>query len=383
MKKKIIYIIFIFIAFLLIPTKVHAASPEATLTSDGVLVGNYASVQEAVNAITMTAGSNFVVEIAAGEVSDPLKILQIANKSVVVRPQVYGTVTFTNTITIDGNGNLASPETLLLEGLIFDFSAGTFAECIYFNLIPPRVGFVYAHNVTINGCTFMGVLDQTVAVQSIPGGMRNISIMNSTATNMHSLLQVKAVSGYMFVQNVTLDNSTNGINFYGTANLFIDSSNLNVTGYAVRSGQGAGVITNTGSVTINNSILTSNTMTDGTVVLRGDTTSNVSIIHSNVSNNAGAGAPAVQNLNAASVNLYNLKIVESNINGEIENISKTIRIVDDPNVENGPICVNNNNGGNTITIVLIFIILILLIPLTIMSVYIVYNTEVNITDMLA
>ena len=357
MKQKLfIYIFILAICLCFLPVTVSAISPPATLTADGILIGNYASVQEAVDAVTTTPGSNFVIEVAAGTVTDPLNILQQPNKNVVLKPQPGADVVFTNTITIDGNGNLNNPETLLIQGFTFDFTAGTPENCIYFNLIPPRVGFSYPHNVTINGCTFMGVLDTTVAVQSVPGGSRNIAIMNCTATDMHSLAQLKAVAGYAFIQNCVVSNASGGVNFYGVGDLIVDSCNFEVVGYAVRSGQSAGVIQNVGSVTINNSILTSNSVTDGTIVLRGDSTSNINIIHSNITNEA-AGGPFLQNLNAASMDLYDIDIIESNVTGQITGINlATITTIDDPNIENGPIFINN---GSDVEDVLLIVLLIL------------------------
>jgi len=362
MKHKFIYIsAFILILFIL-PFTASAQSPEATLTIDGVLFDTFPSVQEAVDAVTANPGTNFIIEVAAGTVSDPLNITQQPNKNVVLKPQTGASVTFTNTITIDGNGNLASPETLLIQGFIFDFTSDTSPdECIYFNLIPPRVGFCYPHNITINGCTFRGIFDKTVAVQSIPGGSRNIAIMNSTATDMHSLAQLKAVSGYAFIQNCVVNNADGGVNFYGTGNLIVDSCNFNVVGYAVRSGQSAGAIQNVGSVSVNNSILNSNSASVATIVLRGDSTSNINIIHSNLTN-ANATGSVIENLNGASVDLYNIDIVESNITGPITNINPTtIKTIDDPNVENGPI--NITNGSNSVLIAVIVVLSILLIIL--------------------
>lgn len=329
-----------FLCVCFMPLTTFAASSSATLTVDGVLIGTFASVQQAVDLVETTPGSNFVIEVAEGTVSDPLNILQIPNKNVVLRPQAGATVTFTNTITIDGNGNLNSPETLLIEGFNFDFTAGTPVECIYFNLIPPRVGFCYPHNITINGCNFKGVFGTTVVVQSVTGGSRNIAIMNCTASDVHSLAQLKAVAGYAFIQNCIVSNSAEGgVNFYGPGDLIIDSCKFDVANYAVRSGQGAGVISNLGSVTVNNSILNSSSASDGTIVLRGDSTSNINIVHSNITNTNPAGA-AIQNLNGASVDLYDIDIVESNITGQIMGINlSTITTIDDPNVPNGPVSV--------------------------------------------
>ncbi|NLJ91358.1 MAG: hypothetical protein GX323_10745 [Clostridiales bacterium] len=365
MKRKGIffYMFILTLAFCFLPNKVLAASPPATLTVDGVLVGTYGSVQEAVDAVTTTTGSNFVIEIAEGTVTDPLNIIQQPNKNVVIMPQPEASVTFTNTINIDGNGNLSNPETLLIQGLTFDLTSGSPAEAIYFNLIPPdRPGFSYAHNVTINGCEFRGVFDATVAVQSVTGGTRNISIMNSTATDMHSLAQLKAVSGYAFIQNNTLSNSSEGVNFYGPGNLVIDSNRFDVTGYAVRSGQGSGTITNAGSVTINNSILNSNSLDRGTVVLRGDSTNNINIVHSNITN-ANPNGPSIQNINDASINSYNIDIVESNITGLIAGINPTtVNYIDDPNVENGPVSVLDipDNGSDIFFVVIIILFLLLI-----------------------
>lgn len=365
MKRNIICIFILIICLSLLPIKALAASPTATLTADGVLIDTYATVQEAVDTITSTAGSNFVVEIAQGTVTDPLNILQQPNKNVVLRPQSGATVTFTDTITIDGNGNLNNPETLLIQGFSFDFTSSASANCIYFNLIPPRVGHSYVHNVTINSCSFKGVFDTTVAVQSIPGGIKNISIINSSATDMHSLAQLKAVDGYAFIQNCIVNNSSGGVNFYGPADLFIDSCNFDVNGYAVRSGQGSGTIQNTGSVSINNSVLNSSTAGVGTIVLRGDSTNNINIIHSNITNSADL---FLQNLNLASEDLYKINFIESNLTGQITGIDEsTINTIDDPNVENGPICINNSSGSNVGIIIFILILLLIILIFLLIS----------------
>ena len=342
MKRKCMYIVSMVIFMMalglfFLPNNASASPPSATLTVDGTLVGTYSSVQEAVDAIETAAGQKCIVEIAEGTVSDPLDIKQFDGKHIVIKPQAGATVTFTNTITIDGLGDISGPETLLVQGLNFDFTAGSPAECINLDFVEARPGHCYPHNVTINGCTFKGVFNQVVAVQSVPGGMRNIAIMNCTATDMHSLAQLKAVSGFAFIQNCTLSNADGGVNFYGPGDLIVDSCKFSVVGYAVRSGQGAGSISSLGSVDINNSVLNSNSSEDGTIVLRGDSTSNINIIHS-ILTNANSDGPSIQNLNAASESLYDIDIVESDVTGQITGINLgTITTIDDPNVQNGPV----------------------------------------------
>lgn len=377
-RQKYIYIFILiiclsFISVAFIPTTALAASPTATLTVDGVLYDTYASVQEAVDAIETITGDNFIIEIAEGTVSDPLYILQYPEKDIVIQPQPGASVVFTDTITIDGNGDLDGPETLLIQGLTFDFTSSTSENCIYFNLIPPRTGHIYPHNVTINGCDFKGVYGEIVAVQSEPGGSRNIAIINCTATDMHSLAQLKAVSGYAFIQNCTLSNSEGGVNFYGPGNLVVDSCKFDVTGYAVRSGQSTGSTIGPGSVTINNSILNSNSMADGTIILRGDSVNNIYIVHSNITNENEDG-PFIQNLNSAREDSYNIGIVESNVTGQIAGLDMTtITTVDDPNVENGPVYISSNGSDNnlivltTVLAVIIAILLIIIVALLVGS----------------
>ncbi len=370
MKQKAIYIFILIIYLCFLPIIASAISPEAILTADGILVDTYSSVQEAVNMVTQTSGNNFIIEVAGGMVTDPLNIVQQPNKNVVIRPQSGASVIFTNTITIDGNGNLNSPESLLIQGFSFDFSSGTPANCIYFNLIPPRTGYGYPHNVIINGCNFKGVFNTTVAVQSVSGGSKNISIINCNAIDMHSLAQLKAVTGYAFIQNCNVSNSSASVNFYGVGDLIIDSCKFDVVGYAVRSGQSSGTISSAGSVTITNSLLNSSSMEDGTIVLRGDSTANINILHSNITNTNAEGS-IIQNLNPASEGKYKINIVESNLTGQITGINPSIvTTIDDPNVQNGPICINNGSRGNLNFIIMILIIAILIL-LIIMSILII------------
>lgn len=373
MKIKCFYIFTILIlltCIFIIPNKVSAQSPTATLRVDGGAPIPYDSVQDAIDDIEFIVGTEFLVEIANGTVTEAINILQHTDKNVYIRPQSGATVTVTKTITIDGNGQIDGRESVVIENIIFDFTDDSApAECIYLNLIPGRVGNAYTHNVFVNGCTFNGIYDKTVAVRSTTGGTRNLSIMNSTATDMHSLAQLRALSGFAFIQNVTLQNSDGGVNFFGEEPiLYIDSCNFDVTGYAVRSGQTTGNIRTLGAVNINNSILTSNSPGIGTIVLRGDSTNNINIIHSNITNNEGG--PYIQNENDDSISSYDIDLIESNVSGQVDRIATaTMSIIDAPDVKNGPICVQSSNGigdngngdnGNDLITMLLTIILVVL-----------------------
>ncbi len=376
MKQKIIILLsMLLVTYLLLPIHLSAASPAATLTVDETLIGSYPSVQEAVDAVTQTAGSRFVVEIAGVTLSDPLNITQQTGKDLSLYPQTGASVTVTNTITIDGNGNFYGAEGVLLQGLTFDMTASDSpANCIYFNLIPPRTGYCYPHNITINNCQFNGIEDVTVAVQSVAGGSRNIAITNCTADGMHSLAQLKAVAGYALIQNCIVTNSSAGVNFYGPANLLVDSSQFTVTGYAVRSGQGSGVISDNGSVTINNSILESSSTEDGVIVLRGDSTKNINILHSILTASATDGM-VLQNLNAASSALYRITFSETDIGGLITGIDDAaITIIDDPNVPNGPVNIGPQPDIEWMIILLVvFAVLLVIFAFAIVVLIILYK----------
>lgn len=377
MKKKVILIISMMMTMLIffMPIKAIAASPAATLTIDGGVPINCTSVQDAVDRVEKsTIGSNFVIEVAAGTVSDEIKIEQQIGKNLTIQPQQNAVVTFTNTISIDGMTHFYDAAGVLLQGLNFDMTKSSSDNCINLTLFVDTRNHHYCHNITVNNCHFKGLKGTTVGVQSSAGGMRNIAITNCTATGMHSLAQLKAVSGYALVQNCILTNSEGGVNFYGPASLVIDNCQFSVDNYAVRSGQSGttGKSKNDGSVIINNSILQSSLDKDGLVVLRNDSSENISIAHSILKANAENGI-VIQNLTADNTSSYRISISESDYWGDFKDINdKTIRVIDDPEVPNGPIHLSPQPEPDCEwTVVLICVITILLITLAVVATFLI------------
>ena len=102
--------------------------------------------------------------------------------------------------------------------------------------------------------------------------------------------------------------------------------------------------------------------------MRGGSTNNINIIHSNITNNEGG--PYIQNENDDSISSYDIDLVESNVSGLVDRIAtSTISVIDAPNVKNGPICVQSSNGngdngngdnGNDLITMLLTIILVVL-----------------------
>ena len=158
------------------------------------------------------------------------------------------------------------------------------------------------------------------------------------------------------------------MNYYGEeGNLVVDSCKLDVTNYAVRSGQdNSDPVVDTGSVTINNSILNSTSPTIGSVVLRGGSTSNIYILHSNITNADPAGS-VLQNLNEGYEDDYNIKLVESNLASEqITGIDlQAIDTIDDPNVPNGPVNITGNGPDTTQIFLIAFLAVVIVVLLII------------------
>ena len=359
MRYKVSLFFSLILNFLLMSIPANAASPAATLTVDGSLVGTYSSVQLAVDEVTLLPGTDFVIEVANGTVDETVDIIQQADKNLTLKPQTDAKVIFTNTITIDGDQRLNGSEYALIQGFSFDMTSPSApANCIYLNRILSPT-YCYAHNIIINGCDFEGIEGTTVALQTTTGGMRDISIVNSTATKMHSLAQLKAISGTAFIQNCTIDLAHAGVNFYGDGDLVVDSCVFKVDEYAVRSGQGLlPPVAGPGMVSINNSILETTSETVGSIVLRGDSTRTVNILHSIITNTS-AGGIVLQDIAPVSANEYKILLEETDMNGAIEGIAASgIFNVDDPNVTNGPVCVNQTN---TYQVVIIFLIVAMLL----------------------
>ncbi|HOQ76840.1 MAG TPA: hypothetical protein PK369_09775, partial [Thermoclostridium sp.] len=80
MKHKLIFLFILTLCLGMLSVISFADSPPATLTIDGVFFSEFPSVQEAVDAIEANAGTDFVVEIAAGTVTDPLDVIQHLDK---------------------------------------------------------------------------------------------------------------------------------------------------------------------------------------------------------------------------------------------------------------------------------------------------------------
>ncbi len=147
--------------------------------------------------------------------------------------------TYNGTIYVDGNSRHTGTETLTFTDIKFTHSTGKI-DFIWSDSADstPR----YAHNVTIENCTFTGNTNGAVV------GVRfrqayNIRFVNCVSgDNMFSLAQLTSTNGVTF-DNVTITNNTEGINLLSSVrDATISNSNIKADLYGVR-GQTSGQLT--------------------------------------------------------------------------------------------------------------------------------------------
>lgn len=115
---------------------------------------------------------------------------------------------YVGTIYLDGNSRHTGAETLVIKDLNFELAAG---DCVSCNSTNGAVR--YAHNVTLEGCSFTATGEGDV-VGARYRQCYNMSIVNCTATGLHSLIQATGLTG------VTID----GVNVDGQSGLALGNA---------------------------------------------------------------------------------------------------------------------------------------------------------------
>ena len=152
---------------------------------------------------------------------------------------------FDGTMTINGHHRFEGTETLVIKNVAFE--TATAKDFIWSNTDPVR----YAHNITIEGCTFTAP-DGVDAV-----GMRirqayNLAIKDCVMNGGHSLIQNTAVS-YTLIENTTVE-AGRGLNLLTSGNVDVVNCNITATkadGYGVRADAGYANVLNIKGSTIN------------------------------------------------------------------------------------------------------------------------------------
>ena len=140
---------------------------------------------------------------------------------------------YDGTIYLQGGEQGNSPETLTFKNINFDHNYGAI-DFISAN-DAKNVGKRYAHNVTVEDCTFTGNYYGDV----VPMRYRqtyNMTVKNCTANNVHSFLWATGGLNGIKISNVK-SNGLNGVSFGTTANVVVENSEFNATaafGYGIR-----------------------------------------------------------------------------------------------------------------------------------------------------
>ncbi len=245
------------------------ATVEGTIKGAVTKIGNkyYAYLQDAIDACT--AGDNTIT--LRENVTEDVVITQLEGVNVVIDGD---NKTFTGLMTVFGNGRQSGAETLAIKNINFVAKAGADA-CI---VSPDRAvnnKYSYAHNVTVENCTFTdpdGVVN-CAAIRHNDGGDKNWTVKSCTVdATMHSLLQVNNVEGKLIVENCTV-NSKNGLNLNSCTNVELTNNTIEVKGYAVRTGVNSGGNLGEAKTYVfnNNTLKTDNSEGDAVIVFRAST----------------------------------------------------------------------------------------------------------------
>lgn len=178
----------------------------------------YKTIEEAISAFASeTAAGEHTLTIANGDYAvSPMSLDQtVEGRKLTIKAETAGGVTMkakdpstTALITVDSESSYQDGADILIQGIDFDLTnaSGTQAA-IAMGTDKNR----YAQNVTVDGCNFVGLNNQSYAVQvNANAGAKNITIRNCTADNVRGLY-----GGYgdnIVIENCTLTNSKSVIN---------------------------------------------------------------------------------------------------------------------------------------------------------------------------
>lgn len=143
---------------------------------------------------------------------------------------------FDGTIYLNGHSRFNGTETLVIKNV--NFESATVVDFISSN--DSQNGVIrYAHNVTVEDCSFVGTAADAVAIRTRQA--YNISVKNCTAKLGHSFAQLTSTSGFN-AENVTVE-APRGFNL-GNSNTEVTFTDCSITatkgdGYGIRFDNGS------------------------------------------------------------------------------------------------------------------------------------------------
>ena len=185
----------------------------------------YTSLQDAIDA----AAGNTTIELVSN-VKEDVTITQTTGVNLVINGNGK---TYQGTMRVSGQSNYSGAETLVIKDV--NFVNYTTEACLDMNWGTSNETR-YAHNVTVEGCTFTVAGEGYHVAPAIDMYQPyRIVINNVEATGAHSLLQVKGGHDGVAVSNVKVTDCKNGIAF-GTHDgpVSVTNAEINTLGYGIR-----------------------------------------------------------------------------------------------------------------------------------------------------
>ena len=218
-----------------------------------------------------------LIQIGA-DITGDIKITQKTGVDLVIDGNGYK---FTGIMTVFGDGRSNGAETLTIKNINFVAVNGA-SSCIVSPGKTVYNKYSYAHNVTVDNCTFTDP-DADVdcaAIRSTQAGDKNWTITDCTVdSTMHSLLWASNINGVLTIENCVVK-SKNGMTTTNTANIKIDGCEFDTKGLAVRFGADSkddSVNTNKMNFEITNSTLKSACEDGDAVIIFRDTATFVTL----------------------------------------------------------------------------------------------------------
>ena len=196
----------------------------------------YTKLQAAIDACV--EGENTITLLA--NIDEDVTVVQAPNTKVTING---ANKKYTGTITVDGKSEAYETAALTITDVNFDASNITKDASI--NLGGSNATR-YTSNVTVEKCSFIGTYkdngQEKVGIKNYTGGCQNLTVTECSANGLHSLVQVKGVTGEngLTVDNVEITNCKNGIAVGTSTKVIINDSEIVAEEYGVRAdGEGA------------------------------------------------------------------------------------------------------------------------------------------------
>ena len=197
------------------------------------LVGNATELQAAIDA---AAAGNKNAIVFTNDIEGEVVITQPTDvlTNIVIDGQGHK---YDGTIKIKGNSTTTLDEGIVIKNINFETETPD-TDFIWSADSKNGTYWRYAHNITIENCTFtaLGAAKYTVVGARFQQAY-NIKVVNCEATGVHSLLQAESCATTVLVDGCKVTDGKNGVSFNNTMNAIIKNTEIDAVGagsYGVR-----------------------------------------------------------------------------------------------------------------------------------------------------